>query len=687
MTRPEERNPNSTLRLVVRVSSASGRAMLDGEDGSRSDEVRRAALARVGGCLSYLSQLFGELTAGEQRRATSALHDAFAWGLLAFVHDRAERPEPRSHEADLINDALEEIKDQLLRHGVKLVKEALFRRAETHHPRHTDAELRRTFELAVRRVVERVLVDARTTTARRRMSVDIAGRAGKELRLILAAFGNDKAFQTQPSIAILDRDLDEAVGELVRAGAAEGTPMSHEWASLFQAENRLRQVALLPPRNRQLALGATTGELLQLVQTGEPPIEPTNTDEAIGRIGIALANIGRARLRAVRNIERKLKEPAEPADESVVLSILSLALSMAVAGVGGYIASVAVRGLRTAAILRSARFDGIAPQLRPAILALEPLGVFGTPPPEVGSDLDAGLSEAIQSLVGGVVPSNEILRWIAPRDRKVTTPVGVSELTAKILRDPRNLFAAGLERGLEDADAKAQLRLLALRSAFQTVPIEQLHEVERRLSAVADKAEDAQLYVAMLEWMNFLARWQLGAIDATERGAKLTDSQWHTAPGCVTVDCLVDRERPATTPVTLHDARAGVDAMMWKAVQYVAQDLPIGRLPVNHIYRFYLGTPAPGTSSIVVRVQAPVGASEQMNDYDGVARRALAAITLNLAFGLELDLAIRHGRSSREGARLADKLEKVDFRALFKTRKHLVEEAQKVSTAKVRADG
>ena len=59
--------------------------------------------------------------------------------------------------------------------------------------------------------------------------------------------------------------------------------------------------------------------------------------------------------------------------------------------------------------------------------------------------LDAGLSEAIQALVGGVVPAEQVAGWLLARGARPAPTANVSALTAKILRDPRSLFIAGLD--------------------------------------------------------------------------------------------------------------------------------------------------------------------------------------------------------------------------------------------------
>ena len=678
-----------TLALLIRVSRACGHNMRRAADALVDAGHRSLAFDRVTGCGRYVMRLHDELPSAAARdAAVPALHDALSWGLLAYVHELAEHSDAQRDAAARLYDALAPIARTLRARGVALRKTRLLQRAEARHPRVTDDDLRKTFDLAIRRVTRRALADARAPEGRGRTATESARRAVDEFQLIAAALINHRARLTQPSLAVLDRDLDEAIAELVRWGSDDGDPLSVAWVELFQRENELRVAARLPPHDRHLALGASPADVVALLTTPSAPGRSTSsTDAAIDRIGLALERISDGRLRAGRNLERQLHEPERPATPDLAAMILSTALSMAVAGVGGFIASRVVAQLQPDHRARALVAEGTDHRLAPIIASLEPLGVFGPPPGPAAPHLDAGLAEAIQALVGGVVPTDQVAGWLLPGRTLTPHAAQISALTATILRDPRSRFIAGLERGLAHTRDRTRQAFIEHKGLLRTVAVEQLQEIERRLDALAAKAEDAQLYVTMLEWMNFVARWQLGAIEASERAAVLSDGIWHTAPGVVTVDLRVDRERPGSGPLTLHDARAGISGPLWKGIQQVAGDLPVGRLPVNQLYRFFLGTQFAESGAIRVRVQAPVGTSVTHGN-DDVVRRALAAVALDRPFSLALDGAIRHGpRVDHDaGARAAKDLAAVGVRDLYRARKSLVELARATPVAKVRAD-
>ena len=653
-----------------------------------SDEDRSKALRRLTGSLRYLVQLHRALPVAQRKRAVRDLYDALAWGLVAYVHDLAEGPDRPSAEAVHLYAAAADVAKILRDHGRALSKTRLLRRGETHHPSVTDADLRKTFDAALQRVAGRALADAEASDGRGRTATESALEARDELSAIKAALFDDRERTSQPSLAVLDRDLDNALDELVRWGRDDGERLSDVWIALFQLENDFRAAAL-PLQDRHLSLGASPADVLaMLTGTALTPTPATDSvDAVIDRIGLALERIADGRLRAGRNLERQLHEPEAPADTNLAM-ILSTALSMAVAGVGGFIASRVVAKLAPVQRARALVTAGTDRRLAPIIASLEPLGAFGPPPGPAAPHFDAGLAEAIQSMVAGVAPAAQASGWLLPRHERPVPTADVAALTATILRDPRSLFIAGLERGLEDARDGARLRLIQLRGQLRTVAVEQLHEVERQLAALVDRAEDAQLYVTMLEWMNFIARWQLGANPSSERAAELTDSTRNTAPGAVTVDYLVDRERQGTGPLVLHDARAGVSSVLWTALRHVAGELPLGRLPINQIYRFFIGTPFIVTDAIHVRIQAPQGVAFT-GGHDDISRRALAAIALDLPFSSGLDGAIRHGSrtSHDEGVRHARELAKVRTPELVRARRRLVLAARATLVSKVRADG
>ena len=681
--------PRETLALLKRVSRACGYNMQRASDEMEGTDRRRLAFDRVIGCVRYLTWLLDELPAAASNDGVPALHDAFAWGLLAYVHDLAEHPEPQTSAAASLYEALGSVAEILREHGLTLRKSSLLHRAETRHPRVTDAELRKTFDLAIRRVVRRALADAQVPDGRGRTATESARSAADELQAIASALFNDKARLSQPSLTVLDRDLDNAVDELVRWGSDDGDPLSAAWVALFQVENKLRVPALLPPQDRHMALGASAADVVALLTRPTTSRTSTSsTDAAIDRISLALEQLSDGRLRAGRNLERQLHEPEAPAAPDLAAMILTTALSMAVAGVGGFIASRVVAQLAPVHRAQALIADGTDRRLAPIIASLEPLEVFGPPPGPAAPHLDAGLSEAIQALVGGVVPAEQVAGWLLARGARPAPTANVSALTAKILRDPRSLFTAGLERGLEDARDRTRLAFIDLKGRLRTVAVEQLLEIERRLTALAAKAEDAQLYVTMLEWMNFVARWQLGASDGSERAAVLSTGIWHTAPGVVTVDVFVDREHQGSGPLVVNDARAGISGVLWKAIQHVAGDLPLRRLPVNQVYRFFFGTAYFVIDAIRVRVEAPHGLPVTQ-DNDDVARRALAAVALDLPFSSALDAAIRHGKraSHDEGVRQARALAAVGTREVYVARNRLIAHARQTPVSKVRADG
>jgi hypothetical protein len=225
------------------------------------------------------------------------------------------------------------------------------------------------------------------------------------------------------------------------------------------------------------------------------------------------------------------------------------------------------------------------------------------------------------------------------------------------------------------------------RRALRTIPVEQLREVETRLRALGARAEDAQLYTAMIEWMNFTARWRLGAIKHAPRAARL-DDRWALKPGVIEVVCLIDQDRPGTGPVKIHDARARIDAGVWSAIKHVARKTPLARLPVNQIYHFYAGTSFPGTSYIQFRVLAEAGASSRLEAYSADTRRALAACALDLAFSPALDGAIRHGAAAPhdEGVVLARQLARVPIRQVTAARRRLLDAARAPPVSAVRSD-
>ena len=128
-----EPQARADLALLLRVSRACGHSMRRADDDLATNEVRRKAFARVTGCVRYLTRLHGELPAALRRRAVPALHDAFAWGLLAYVHDLAERPEQQSADATELYEALGTIAPLLRKHGLALRESRLLHRAETRH--------------------------------------------------------------------------------------------------------------------------------------------------------------------------------------------------------------------------------------------------------------------------------------------------------------------------------------------------------------------------------------------------------------------------------------------------------------------------------------------------------------------------------------------------------------------------
>lgn|GEM_PF-4200506 len=675
--------------LARSIGRAAHEALSSHSDAEAVEDTTYAALA-IAGRLRYLRRVHSGLPDSVKRRTIPRLVDAFAWGLAVFVQDRGLQGEVRSTAGADLSRALTEIKAYLEALGATLPSiDRLQQRAESRTPTATDVEIAEAATIGIDRASARAEREAAKPPEQTPGVEAVAEAVADELEHVWAAFGapaGRNRFQYVPA-AVLTQTLEPAIGELVTWASVDRVAMSRPWARLFAVESLFRAQLVLPLKNRQLAVRIDANQIAALLRQAPSDSPPTDPDVALDLIGLAVDAVHRAQRRAVANLERALKEPEPPADGGAVLAIVSMAISIAVAGVGGAIASYLVKGMARA---RAARYDGYDAQLAPIVKSLDSmmkLGPLRTPVPE-GSILDEGTSEAVQSLVANVLSHDRIMSLLVTRDETREKPASsrqLADLSARLLRDPRNVFVIGLERGLDGEHDRVRRQLADLRPTLSTVSIEVLREVERRLTEAASRAEDAQLFVAMVEWMNFLARWQYGALDGTPRGAVLTERA-HTLAGVLAIDCLVDRQHLRSGPVTLHDGRAGVDAEVWRAIGAVAGDAAIATLPVNKVYRFYLGTPAPGVDAIVVRVSAPAGASLALDDYRAEARRALAAHALDLPFTPALDGAIRHGRDapSDEGRALARRLAAVPMRDLLRSRHELVVAAGRFPLSRVR---
>ena len=680
-------------KLVETLAGAIGLAAhgaLEQPGSGPSEETRLAASAIVAH-VRYLLRVHRRQPDSFKRRYQPRLLDAFAWGLAVFIQHRSLGDGTKSAQGAELNTALTELKAHLEAQRVTIPSVArLMERAERTRTRVAPSAAASALRLAI--------TDAASVVARAAADPNppadvgptmLAEALADELEHVAASFvGPYLEKYARVTLSVVVTHLAPAINELVRWARTDEVDETPAWTRLFVVENRLRKMARLDPRDHHIGKPQSAEQLVAMLkQPGGGPI--TSQHGLVMAIAEAIRGDFRERMHAVRDLERSLKEPPPPVKEGLAAMLLTTAVSVAIAGAAGVIAGMVVRRI-------SQRFGPYSddPELASIVRSFDDLfGIAGEPLVATAGRMTSGqsalvrdgLTEALQQVVVGSVPAKRLVELFF-KDRPTDAAWRQRELTAEILRDPRNVFVSLIERGLSELEGRLARRLVELHGVFLTADVSELQAVEALLREAGQHARRVQLVGGIVEWMNFLARWQLGPLDGSLRGAQLTGGSM-TLPGAITLDYRVDGERPRSNPLVLNDARVGLDAKLWKAVIDARPAATVDQLPVNRVYRFYLGTPFPGPYDVVIKVMRPAGAGLVLDDYRDQGRRALAAHALDLPFTMALDGAIRHGRTVDHdaGLALARQLEAVPMKELVRSRRALVAEASRLPLAKVRA--